>query len=161
MKDKQTAEEMLNAELNTCVINWSAKEHCIKAMQEFANKQTSEMQKAYELKCIGYDDLFKKYTTLKQSADEMAKMAQYRKDLELTSNVELEQKPVESEWISVKYKNLSHLKEGDCVLTLDVNGNIIPYKFFLEGLNMIGDHSDNNQRITHWMPLPSPPIQTK
>jgi hypothetical protein len=71
------------------------------------------------------------------------------------------QKPVESEWISVKDKNLSHLKEGDCVLTLDVNGNIIPYKFFLEGLNMIGDHSDNNQRITHWMPLPSPPIQTK
>ena len=34
------------------------------------------------------------------------------------------------EWIDVKEKDLSHLKEGDGVLTLDEKGNIIPYRFF-------------------------------
>ena len=59
------------------------------------------------------------------------------------------------EWISVKKMNLSHLKEGDSVLTLDDKGNMIPYKFFFEGLNMIGEHNDNNRTITHLLPIPS------
>jgi len=54
------------------------------------------------------------------------------------------------EWIDVKEKDLSHLKEGDGVLTLDENGNIIPYRYYI-----IGEHSDNNRKITHWFPLPS------
>lgn len=57
-------------------------------------------------------------------------------------------------WIDVKQMNLKHLKEGDSILTLDKDGNIIPYKFFFEGLNMIGKHENNNRKITHWMPLP-------
>jgi hypothetical protein len=65
------------------------------------------------------------------------------------------------EWISVKEKDLSHLKEGDGVLTLDTEGNIIPYRYFLGGLNMIGEHSDNNREITHWLPLPSASAKTE
>lgn len=58
------------------------------------------------------------------------------------------------EWISVKDMTFEHLKEGDGVLTLDEKGNIIPYRFFLGGLNMIGEYSDNNRKITHWLPIP-------
>lgn len=68
---------------------------------------------------------------------------------------ELEKQIANPKWIDVKLKDLSHLKEGDGVLTIDEVGNIIPYKYFLGGLNMIGEHSDNNRKITHWFPLPS------
>lgn len=68
---------------------------------------------------------------------------------------ELEKRIANPKWISLKEKDLSHLKEGDGVLTLDEKGNIIPYKYFLGGLNMIGEHSDNNRKVTHWFPLPS------
>lgn len=68
---------------------------------------------------------------------------------------ELEKQIDNPKWIDIKQKDLSHLKEGDSLLTLDVNGNIIPYKYFLSRLNMIGEHSDNNREITHWFPLPS------
>ena len=65
---------------------------------------------------------------------------------------------INSEWISVKEMTLEHLKEGDYVLTIDEKGNMIPYKFFLGGLNMIGKHSDNNRKITHWISLPKLPV---
>ncbi len=63
-------------------------------------------------------------------------------------------------WISLKEKDLSHLKEGDIILTLDEKLNIIPYKYFLGGLNMIGEHSDNNRKITHFIELGDLPIST-
>lgn len=61
---------------------------------------------------------------------------------------------IDPKWISIKQMNLEHLQEGDAVLTLDQNGNMVPYKFFLGGLNMIGEHKDDNRKITHWIPLP-------
>jgi hypothetical protein len=72
----------------------------------------------------------------------------------LLKNLKDVKKEVEPKWISVKDMTLEHLKEGDSVLTLDTEGNLIPYKFFLGGLNMIGEHSDNNRKITHWLHLP-------
>lgn len=72
----------------------------------------------------------------------------------LLRNLKDVKKEAEPKWISVKDMTLEHLKEGDSVLTLDTEGNMIPYKFFLGGLNMIGEHSDNNRKITHWLPLP-------
>lgn len=73
---------------------------------------------------------------------------------EQCSRMQLE-KLMPPKWIDINQMNLSHLKEGDGVLTLDEKGNIISYKYFLNGLNMIGNHSDNNRKITHWFPLPT------
>ena len=104
--------------------------------------------KLYQKLAGSYMDSFitgQLYTELVQSLKESN---------EQCSRMQLE-KLMPPKWIDINQMNLSHLKEGDGVLTLDEKGNIISYKYFLNGLNMIGNHSDNNRKITHWFPLPT------
>ena len=99
----------------------------------------------------GYADFFQVEMTDDDNEYQLERMKEILEDCV----EELEKRIANPKWISLKEKDLSHLKEGDGVLTLDEKGNIIPYKYFLGGLNMIGEHSDNNRKVTHWFPLPS------
>lgn len=99
----------------------------------------------------GYADFFQ----IEMTDDDIYEQTETMKDILEECVVELEKRIANPKWISIKEQDLSHLKEGDGVLTLDEKGNIIPYKYFLGGLNMIGEHSDNNRKVTHWFPLPS------
>lgn len=100
-----------------------------------------------------HQDMIKQYSI--ENANLKAEVDRLQMELtEESYKLKEVKKEAEPKWISVKDMTLEHLKEGDSVLTLDTEGNMIPYKFFLGGLNMIGEHSDNNRKITHWLPLP-------
>lgn len=76
-KDKQTAEEFLDSYAIDDLNIWGRHEehyllnHLIK---EYANQQTSEMQKEIDILKIMFKEEQFKLATLKQSADEMAQL---------------------------------------------------------------------------------------
>lgn len=87
----------------------------------------------------------------KEDKDLLDKMYNYLKNLQ-TPNVSLEQKPVESEWISVE----DRLPEYGSYLCCDMDNWVeVCYIRF----DRTDWHSENTDRVrtpTHWMPLPKP-----
>jgi hypothetical protein len=90
----------------------------------------------------------------KEDKDLLDKMYNYLKDLQ-TPNVSLEQKPVESEWISVE----DRLPEYGSYLCCDIDNWVeVCYIRF----DRTDWHSENTDRVrtpTHWMPLPNKPLK--